>query len=185
MLAFAKRIVKNYLSWLETRKWVLTRQNTGSKIDKSVIFTGKFLPTRYITGGNMCEMDTQVSIYLWPGAPEAKLTLGDRVYIGRNTNIAAYASITIGDNVLVAPYCHIISGNHGYERRDIPIRDQNITCKPITIEEDVWIGTHVVVLPGVTIGKGAIVAAGSIVNKDIPPYQIWGGAPARFLKERP
>ena len=58
---------------------------------------------------------------------------------------------------------------------DIAIKDQGFEGAPITIEDDVWLGTHVVVLPGVTIGRGAIVSAGSVVNRDIPAWEIWGG----------
>jgi acetyltransferase-like isoleucine patch superfamily enzyme len=61
---------------------------------------------------------------------------------------------------------------------------QGFVGAPIVLEADVWLGTHVVVLPGVTIGRGAIVAAGSVVNRDVPAHEIWGGAPARFLKRR-
>ena len=86
---------------------------------------------------------------------------------------------------MIGPFCHILSGNHRFDRRDIPVRKQGHDIAPVAIEDDVWLGTHVVVLPGVTIGKGAIVAAGAVVNKDIPAYEIWGGVPAKFIKERP
>ena len=56
---------------------------------------------------------------------------------------------------------------------------------PVVIEDDVWLGTHVVVLPGVTIGKGAIIGASSVVTKDIPAYEVWAGVPAKFIKRRP
>ena len=65
----------------------------------------------------------------------------------------------------------------------VPIYYQGYIGDPICIEDEVWIGTHVIVLPGVTIGKGAIIAAGSVVNKNVPAYEIWGGSPARFLQK--
>ncbi|MUG94040.1 acyltransferase [Scytonema sp. UIC 10036] len=108
-----------------------------------------------------------------------------RAYIGRNTFIGVFHPITIGEASQIGAYSYLISANHCYERRDIPIIEQGFVGAEIVIEDDVWLGTHVVVLPGVTIGQGAIVAAGSVVTKDIPPYQVWGGVPAKFIKHRP
>ncbi|MBV8731891.1 MAG: acyltransferase [Acidobacteriia bacterium] len=105
--------------------------------------------------------------------------------MGRHTYLGVYLPISIGDHTIIGAYSYIISANHCFESREIPIQDQGFQGAPITIGEDVWIGTHVVILPGVTIGKGAIIAAGSIVNRNVPAYQIWGGVPARFIKERP
>ncbi|MEO6907026.1 MAG: acyltransferase [Abditibacteriaceae bacterium] len=104
---------------------------------------------------------------------------------GRNTFIAVFQPIEIGCSTMIGAYTYIASNNHGFSHRDIPMHDQTWTGAPVIIKDDVWIGTHVIVLPGVTIGKGAIVAAGSIVNKDIPPYEIWEGAPAEFIKQCP
>ena len=106
--------------------------------------------------------------------------------IDRNSYIGVHQTITIGRNVLIAAYYYIISGNHCYASRQIPIQKQGFFLgKPITIGDDVWLGTHVVVLEGVNIGTGAVVGTGSLVNKDIPPYEIWAGVPAKFIKERP
>ena len=116
--------------------------------------------------------------------PEARLIIGREVYIGRNTNIGAYAPVAIGAWTMIAPYCYINSSNHGMAR-GVPMRNQKLATAPIVIGEDVWIGTHVVVLAGVTIGDGAIIGAGSVVTKDVPACQIWAGVPARYLKDRP
>ena len=114
-----------------------------------------------------------------------KLTLGKRVFVTRNCYLGVFQPITIGDDTQIGAFSYIISANHCFDRRDIPIRDQGFTGSPIVIGSDVWIGTHVVILPGVMIGNGAIIGAGSVVTKDVPAYQIWGGMPAKFLKERP
>jgi acetyltransferase-like isoleucine patch superfamily enzyme len=79
----------------------------------------------------------------------------------------------------------LISGvEHGYARRDIPMRHQPPESKPVRIEDDVWIGMGVKLLPGVTIGKGAIIGAGSVVTRSIPAYSIAIGAPCRVVRER-
>lgn len=114
---------------------------------------------------------------------------GARVKIGSGTTIGDYAyiyaseRIYIGSKVLVAPFCYLVDGNHG-TRRSTPIREQELETAPITINDDVWLGAKVTVLPGVTIGQGAIVAAGSVVTKSVPQYEIWGGVPAKRLGER-
>jgi acetyltransferase-like isoleucine patch superfamily enzyme len=73
--------------------------------------------------------------------------------------------------------------NHNYEDIALPISDQGVTTSPITIEDETWLGANCVVLPGVTIGKHCVIAAGSIVTKDIPPYSVAAGNPARVLKQ--
>lgn len=112
------------------------------------------------------------------------IVLDDNSQIGyRNTLYVD--ELLIGKNVLIGPNVTIIGSNHKYERRDIPIREQGVEYKKeIIIEDDVWIGSNAVILPGVTIKKGAIVAAGSVITKSVEEYQIVGGNPAKFIKER-
>lgn len=74
--------------------------------------------------------------------------------------------------------------NHGFYTRDIPTKEQDYMDAPIVVEDDVWIGAGSIILSGVTIGKGAIIAAGAVVNKDVPPFAIVGGVPAKVLKYR-
>lgn len=91
----------------------------------------------------------------------------------------------IGASVLMGPNVTIITQNHKHDRVDIPIRLQGYELiKPVTINDDVWIGRNVLIMPGVTIGSGTIIAAGAVVTKDVPEYTIVGGVPARILKYR-
>ena len=156
----------------------------GSSFHPSVEIIGSDQACQFIETQGKATIEREVSLYIHP-QPDAKLVLGHDVYIGRNTNIAAYAPVTIGAWTMIAPYCHINSCNHGMARRDIPMCQQGLTSSPIVIGEDVWIGTHVVVLAGVTIHGGAIIGAGSVVTRDVPAHEIWVGAPAKFLKSRP
>ncbi|MEN6520519.1 MAG: acyltransferase [Armatimonadota bacterium] len=112
------------------------------------------------------------------------LEVGYNVFINRGANVSAQAKISVGDNVMIGPYTVINSGSHIYSDPDIPIRDQGHKLSPITIEDDVWIAAHVTVLPGVRIGKGAVVAAGSVVTKSVNPYTVVAGVPAKFIKSR-
>ena len=158
----------------------------GTLVAKSLLFKGITDDLSSFTCEHWGIIEDYVTIWLSTDAgSDPKLTLGKRVFIGQNTYLGVYQPIEIGDNTMIGAYSYLILANHCYESRETPIQDQGFTGSAIKIEEDVWIGTHVVVLPGVKIGKGAIIAAGSIVNRSVPPYEIWGGAPAKFIKERP
>ncbi len=113
-----------------------------------------------------------------------EVSLGDNSGIGVNATISSY--VTIGNDVMMGPECMIFTANHSMQRRDIPMRLQgHEQPKPVTIGSDVWIGGRVIILPGVHIGDGAVIGAGSVVTKDVPPYAIVGGNPAKVIKERP
>lgn len=107
------------------------------------------------------------------------------VKIGRNVVVMdgclmmAAGGITIEDNALIAANVQLISNNHDLCKRSV------ITCRPIRICRNVWIGAGSTILPGVTVGENAVVGAGSVVTKDIPANEIWVGNPARFLKKVP
>lgn len=112
------------------------------------------------------------------------VALGNNVYMNRGVFITARADVVIGDSVLIGPYTVINSGNHAYSDPDRAIRLQDHVSAPIVIEDDVWLGAHVTVLPGVTIGRGAVVAAGAIVTRDVEPNSVVAGVPARAIKHR-
>ena len=109
------------------------------------------------------------------------------VHIGDNTFVGLYdvviGPITIGNNVIIAQHVVLSGLNHGYENVSMPIKDQPCITAEIIIEDECWIGANAVVTAGVKIGKHAVVAAGSIVTKDVPPYSIVGGNPAKLLKQ--
>lgn len=91
--------------------------------------------------------------------------------------------VAIGNHVIMAQHVVVSGLNHNYQNITIPIREQGIDTRPIRIEDECWIGANVVITPGVTIGFHSVVAAGSVVTKDVPPYSIVGGNPARLLKQ--
>lgn len=113
---------------------------------------------------------------------------GTKLKIGTNCQINEHVYIqgaNIGNDVMIAPNVTIISHRHIIDRTDIPMNMQGHESNLIvTIEDDVWIGRNVVIMPGITIHKGSVVAAGSIVTKDVPPYCIVGGVPAKKIKDR-
>jgi len=110
--------------------------------------------------------------------------IGKNVYINHNTDIYGQGGVEIGDYVLIGPNTNILSVNHAFSDWTKPITEQGITIKKVTIEEDVWICANVTVIPGVTIGKGSIIGANALVAKDVEPYSIMGGVPAKLIKKR-
>ena len=84
---------------------------------------------------------------------------------------------------MIAPHCFITDGTHKFDSKNILIKDQGNIYADVILENDVWIGTGVKILPGVTIGKGSVIAAGAVVTKDVPPYTLWGGVPAKKIKD--
>lgn len=118
------------------------------------------------------------------------LSYGGKIIIGNNCNINPYTIVyghgntKIGNNVLIAGHCMIIPNSHNYKNPNLTIMEQGNTSKGIIIEDDVWIAHSCTILDGVTIGRGSVIAAGSVVNKSIPPYCVYGGIPAKFLKKR-
>ncbi|WP_417859915.1 acyltransferase [Winogradskyella sediminis] len=107
--------------------------------------------------------------------------IGNRTRIGLSNTIIG--PVTIGDDVRLAQNVVLSGLNHNYEGIESPIHEQGVSTKPIVIESESWIGANVVIVPGVTIGKHSIVAAGSVVTKSMPPYSVIVGNPAKVLKQ--
>ncbi len=127
------------------------------------------------------------NIYLMPGCKFENIRdmqLGNYIFINHNTVFSTPHGMKIGNYVMIGPYCLFASVKHGFEDWKKPMIFQPVSESAITIENDVWIGAKVTVIGGVTIGNGAIVAAGSVVTKDVKPYSIVGGVPAKLIRYR-
>ncbi|MEM7725466.1 MAG: DapH/DapD/GlmU-related protein [Cyanobacteria bacterium P01_A01_bin.45] len=116
---------------------------------------------------------------------DTQIEIGEGTFIGPYVCFAGPGDITIGKGCLIAAHSGIFANNHKYADPIQFICEQGITRKGIVIEDDCWLGHGVTVVDGVTIGKGSVVGAGSVVTKDIPPYSIAVGTPAKVLKRRP
>jgi len=111
------------------------------------------------------------------------ITLGD--YSGIGSKCELRGTINIGNNVLMAPEVVMYTVSHKFEKKDVLILDQGVTEEaPIEVHDDVWIGRRAMVMPGVTINRGAVIAAGAVVTNDVPAYALVGGVPARVIKYR-
>lgn len=110
-----------------------------------------------------------------------EIIIGSRTRIGLGNTIIG--PVEIGNNVNLAQNIVVTGLNHNYEDIDQPIRDQGVSTQKVWISDDVWIGSNSVILPGITIGNHVIVGAGSVVTRDIPPFSIALGNPAKIIKK--
>lgn len=113
----------------------------------------------------------------------AKASLGDHSGFGMNARI--HGACVIGDNVMMGSDVIVLARNHSFERTDIPMIYQGFEeDRPVVMGNDIWIGDRAIILPGVHIGDGSIIAAGAVVSHDVPPYSIVAGVPAKVIKNR-
>ncbi|MBN2260713.1 MAG: acetyltransferase [Clostridiales bacterium] len=113
----------------------------------------------------------------------SEIKIGDYSGIGLDAQLSG--PISIGNHVMMGPQVMIYTSNHNYNSKDLPMVFQgNSDPKPVIVEDDVWIGARSILLPGVIVGKGSIIAAGSVVTKEVPAFSIAGGNPAKVIKMR-
>jgi len=156
------------------------RANPGAKVEIGVILTGQGTGVfRIGRGASVCR-GTILSTHASPTG-HGSITIGEGTWIGQYNNLRTCpdSDIVIGRNCLISQFCTLVASNHGVKR------DESIITQPmdksrtgITLGDDVWLGAGVTVLPGVTIGNGAVIAANSVVTVSVPPYEIWAGSPA-------
>lgn len=112
------------------------------------------------------------------------IVIGDHANIGFNCEIFSASRVTVGKSILMAAYTYLVGGDHLYDRIDIPVLEQGRTARGIEVGDGVWLGTHVVVTDGSTIGRDAIIGAGAVVVGAVPDYSIATGIPAKVQRDR-
>lgn len=113
----------------------------------------------------------------------ARISIGTASGIGEGSRIVCMHDVNIGDDVMIGPEVLILTGGHAFDDPTIRLIDQKVVTAPVTIEDDVWIGARAILLPGVTVRRGSVVAAGSVVTKDVPSGSVVGGNPAKLIKQ--
>ena len=134
--------------------------------------------------------DVVLGEYSWLNAKDERrdrrptLRIGDGTSIGRFAQINAWRSVTIGRNVLIADRVFISDADHNYSDAETPIIQQgDAFIGAVTLQDGCWIGIGAVILPGVTVGRNAVVAANAVVTKDVPARAVVGGIPAKIIKQ--
>jgi acetyltransferase-like isoleucine patch superfamily enzyme len=184
-VSVAYGLVEAVVRWGE---WARSRARWGAQgvtIGRRVLIDNRGGDELTIGPGSVVGLGTML-ILESRGAMRAELRIGSGTAINEYNNLrAAGAPIHIGSHCQIAQFCTLVSSNHTV---DTPERMIEAAWDPrktgIYIEDDVWIGANSVVLPGVRIGEGAVVGAGSVVTRDVPPYCIYAGNPARLIRRR-
>lgn len=187
------------------RKYVLYKQKVFTKIIAGVLgkvgknfqvgLNTRFIMPNHIFLGNNVKIGQRCIIECWTNYPAGanfkmtpRLLIGDNSALGDESHISCARELIIGNNVLMGRKIFITDNNHGSSDRknlDIPpFSRQLVSNGPVIIEDNVWVGEKVSILPNVHIGRGAIVAANAVVTKDVPPYSIVGGCPAKIIKQK-
>jgi acetyltransferase-like isoleucine patch superfamily enzyme len=178
-----RALAAQVVAFVRTTWWRLL----GMKVGR-----GTLLPEIFVTWphqvslGSNCTLEHGIYFKfdgIWQPGPS--LIIGDNVFVGAGCEFNFRRKIDIGAYCLIAAGCRFIDHDHGNARRDVPMAMQTDGGEaPIVLQEDVWLGANVIILKGVKIGRGAIVAAGAVVTNEVPAFEIWGGVPARKLGER-
>lgn len=164
--------------------------------------TGEFTIDQFSRCGENCIFETGVLVFhpenielgenvyvghyaILKGYHKNMMRIGDETWIGQRAFFHSAGGIDIGPRVGIGPGVTIITSSHTEAGRHIPIFNSPIEFAPVVIEEDSDIGVGAVIMPGVTIGKGAQVGAGAVVTTDIPAYSVAAGVPAKVLRDRP
>ncbi|MDS0284660.1 acyltransferase [Haloarcula onubensis] len=173
-------LCKSYLSSTLYRHTLDARENVSIHSAVEIDRTTSLGTSGTITLKRGCQLRRNVVISPSGG----DVTVGEDSLLNISVTLLGQGSVTIGADVLVGPQTTIVAANHTFEDPEATISSQEITREGIEIEDDVWIGANCTVLDGVTIGEGAVVAAGSVVTDSVPPYTVVGGTPASELKRR-
>jgi tetrahydrodipicolinate N-succinyltransferase len=116
-------------------------------------------------------------------ARKNKISIDCGTYINRYTMLDAHSEIRIGRNCMIGPHCYITDANHG-KAAGVLVKDQSMQPQPVVIEDDVWLGAGVIVLPGVHLGRGCVIGAGAVVTSDVPAGEVFAGVPAIRIASR-
>lgn len=151
-------------------------------LDESVYLHA--MPAGIEIGDNTYVMHhAELHVFNFRELPNAGIRIGKNCLISEFNVLRGQGGITIGNNVYTSPFVQMVAVNHVYSDREQPIIAQGITAQGIVIEDNVWIGSGALILDGVRVGKGAVVAGGAVVTKDVAPYTIVAGVPAKVVKE--
>lgn len=170
------------LSGWKRWKWLARQRRTGRLIEPTAEFwCDDSLDSRLILGR---ETYLDRGVIVWIGnevSLTSSLELGERVYIGPYAFLGSCHRLEIGDDTMIGAHSYVITANHITQRQDIPYVRQGYAGADVKIGRNVWIGCHVTILPGVTIGDHAIIGAGAVVTKNVPAGETWAGVPAKKI----
>jgi acetyltransferase-like isoleucine patch superfamily enzyme len=131
--------------------------------------------------GNNCGISDGCVFVTDDYLPGSGIVVGDNCHFNRGCYVSGSGGVDIGRDCLFGPYVTILSGGHNYADTDRPIVDQGLSLKSVRIENDVWVGARAVIMPGIAIGTGAVIGAGSVVTRSVSPFSVVAGNPAKEI----
>jgi acetyltransferase-like isoleucine patch superfamily enzyme len=165
-LRFARNIRLGKRSYLDQNTYLHACPNGIEIGDRTLVMHGSIL-----------------HVYNFRGLPNAGIRIGCDSLIGEYNVIRGQGGVTIGDRVYTSPMVQIIAVNHLFDDLNLPFVDQGITAEGISIEDDVWIGSGAVLTDGIRVGRRSVVGAGSVVVKDVAPFTVVAGVPAKLVRK--
>ena len=135
----------------------------------------------HVSIGNKVRLDRGIRIL---AANKSLVTLEEGVRVGLYTVLNGGDSISVGCKSLISGFVYLQTSMHGFSKKTMAVQDQGYQHAPVVLEEDVWLGTHVVVMPGINIKKGAVVGSNAVVNKDVESFQVVAGITAKPINNR-
>ena len=149
-------------------------------IDDNCCLDAKGTANRGITIGNEVFIGRNTIL----SCKNGDIEVDDRANIGFNCEIFSGGRVRVGKNTLLAAYTYLVGGDHLHDRTDLPVLDQGRVAQGIEVDDNVWLGAHVVVSDGAKVGRDAIIGAGAVVRGKIPAYHIAAGVPAQVIRDR-
>jgi acetyltransferase-like isoleucine patch superfamily enzyme len=164
--------------------------------------TGQFVPEQFKRLGPDCVFEPGVLVFhpenislgtnvyvghqtILKGYYKNEMVIGDETWIGQQCFLHSAGGITIGARVGIGPGVKMLTSMHAEAGREVPVLFSPIALAPVVVEDDADVGVGAILLPGVTVGRGAVVGAGAVVSRSIPPYAVAAGVPAKVLRFRP
>lgn len=181
------RLIVNMNGWAAIENGVRLRYADRIKLGSGAYLDqGTYLhacPNGIEIGENTIIMHGAIlHVYNFRELPHSGIRIGRDSLVGEYSVIRGQGGVVIGDRVYTSPFTQIIAVNHVFSDPTRPFVEQGITAEGIVIEDDVWLGAGAIITDGVRVGKGAVVAAGAVVTRDVPPYTVVGGVPAKPIK---
>lgn len=179
---FELKLIKDQIrsTWLRREFKYMGKQVMFGKI-------GLLKGTECISIGDRCKFEDYVFLTAWTLYSTPTINIGKHCFFGAFSHITSTNKIVIGDNCLTGKYVTITDNSHGEtdinSLKTSPLKRILVSKGPVIIGNNVWIGEKVTILPNVTIGDGCVIAANSVVTKDIPPYSVVAGIPAKIIKQ--
>lgn len=176
---FGNALIKRVRGWIFSMS---THQKQGKYL--TVADNVHFHNPKYMVIGNNVSIDNGAEFFPLGNGYKSAIKIGNNVHIGSYNRIASMNEVLIEDDVLFAAFVHITDHSHEFKNIQLPVREQGVFTKGVVkIEKGAWLGFRCNILSGVTVGEHAVVAAGAVVTRDVPPYSVVAGCPARVIKK--